>query len=275
MAKYLGDYPSQQTVYLMTNAHKADGTPIDGAGGLAVSVYKDDVATEYASDITLVGPFDSRTGLISLKILTTNAFYVAGHDYFIVVTTGTVDSISAVSYVLASFSIENRSALRPTEKGRTLDVASSGEAGIDLTNKLDTVGILPAAQAGAASGLAIVGSTMALAAVPPTKEQVRAEMDSNSTRLENIHADIANIATLGGAIAKTYTVYESDGVTKMASCLVWATSDLAGANEIANRGLTDDLGHHIFYFDVPAGTTVYIWRRKSLKTFANPDIEVV
>ena len=114
-----------------------------------------------------------------------------------------------------------------------------------------------------------------LAAVPPTKEQIRAEMDSNSTCLENIHADIANIATLGGAIAKTYTVYESDGVTKMASCLVWATSDLAGANEIANRGLTDDLGQHIFYFDVPAGTTVYLWRRKSGKAFTNPDSEVV
>lgn len=134
MSKYLGDFSSQQTVYFMTNAHNADGTPIDGAGGLAVSVYKDDVATEYTSDITLVGPFDSRTGLISLKIITTNAFYVAGHDYFVVVTTGTVNSISVVSYVLASFSIENRSALRPTVAGRTLDITTTGEAGMDLKN---------------------------------------------------------------------------------------------------------------------------------------------
>ena len=118
-------------------------------------------------------------------------------------------------------------------------------------------------------------SGFALAVTPPTAAQVREEMDDHSTRLENIHADIANIATLGGATGKTYTVYESDGVTPMAGCMVWATSDLAGASEIANRGLTDDLGHHIFYFDVPAGTTVYLWRRKSGKSFTNPDIEVV
>jgi hypothetical protein len=90
-----------------------------------------------------------------------------------------------------------------------------------------------------------------------------------------LDAKISDIATLGGATAEIYTVYESDGVTPMAGCLVWATSDAAGAHEIANRGITDDLGQHTFYFDLAAGTTVYIWRRKSLKTFVNPDTEVV
>ena len=78
-----------------------------------------------------------------------------------------------------------------------------------------------------------------------------------------------------GTRANTYTIYESDGVTPMAGCEVWATSDLAGLYEIANRGLTDDLGQHIFYFDLPVGTSVYIWRRKALKTFTNPDTEAV
>lgn len=78
-----------------------------------------------------------------------------------------------------------------------------------------------------------------------------------------------------GTRPNTYTVYESDGVTPMAGCEVWATSDITGAIEIANRGLTNDAGQHIFYFDLPAGSTVYIWRRKSGKTFTNPDTEVV
>ena len=39
----------------------------------------------------------------------------------------------------------------PHNAGRTLDVASTGEAGIDLNNKLDTAGILPSAAAGAAA----------------------------------------------------------------------------------------------------------------------------
>ena len=53
-------------------------------------------------------------------------------------------------------------ALRPTAADRTLDVAATGEAGIDLTNRLDTVGILPSAAAGAAGGLPVLGSNAAL-----------------------------------------------------------------------------------------------------------------
>ncbi|HPV11715.1 MAG TPA: hypothetical protein PKW83_13735 [Verrucomicrobiota bacterium] len=43
--------------------------------------------------------------------------------------------------------------LRPTTADRTLDVAATGEAGLDFTNRLDTTGILPAVAAGASGGL--------------------------------------------------------------------------------------------------------------------------
>jgi hypothetical protein len=58
--------------------------------------------------------------------------------------------------------------LRSTVAGRTLDVASTGEVGLDFTNRLDTTGILPAVAAGGASGLALVGSAMAV----PTDQAV-------------------------------------------------------------------------------------------------------
>ncbi len=51
--------------------------------------------------------------------------------------------------------------LNPTTSGRTLDVASTGEAGLDFTNRLDTTGILPSVAAGAAGGLFIAGSNAA------------------------------------------------------------------------------------------------------------------
>lgn len=51
-------------------------------------------------------------------------------------------------------------ALQPTVPDRTADVAATGEVGLDFTNRLDTAGILPNAAAGAANGLAIVGSAM-------------------------------------------------------------------------------------------------------------------
>jgi len=127
----------------------------------------------------------------------------------------------------------------------------------------------------------------------PTVEEIRAEMDSNSTKLANLDSKVSDVPTVAeidaqlsgahgagawgaatvGATEKTYTV--TVGGVALEACEVWATSDLAGATEIANRGLTNDLGQHIFYFDVPEGTTVYIWRRKSGYTFTNPDTEVV
>jgi hypothetical protein len=54
--------------------------------------------------------------------------------------------------------------LQPTVAGRTLDVAATGEAGLDFTNRLDTTGILPGIVAGGAGGLAIVGSNVGSAA---------------------------------------------------------------------------------------------------------------
>lgn len=78
-----------------------------------------------------------------------------------------------------------------------------------------------------------------------------------------------------GTRTNVYTVYDVDGVAPLEGCEVWATSDLAGLYEIANRGLSDDAGQHTFYFDLVAGTSVYIWRRKSGYTFTNPDTEVV
>lgn len=51
--------------------------------------------------------------------------------------------------------------LAPTTAGRTLDVAATGEAGLDFTNRLDTTGILPNIAAGAAGGLFIAGSNAA------------------------------------------------------------------------------------------------------------------
>ena len=65
-----------------------------------------------------------------------------------ITATTTVDAqeIAAIGMVVPDALVTSR--LAPTTAGRTLDVASTGEAGIDLTNKLDTAGILPAVAAG-------------------------------------------------------------------------------------------------------------------------------
>lgn len=135
---YLGDIRASQVLYFhFTTRQFSTGAPIT-ASSLAVSVYKDDSITESTSGITttFTTGFDSRAGLVSVKIDTSSdgTFYAGGHDFSVVVTGGTADSVSIVGEVVGYFSIENRSGLMPTTSGRTLDVSAGGEAGLDWAN---------------------------------------------------------------------------------------------------------------------------------------------
>lgn len=106
--KYLGDYASGSTLYFTFSTHKADGTPITLAGTPSLAIYKADGTSQSTTGITLTVDFDSVTGLHSVKIECTDAFYAVGNDYSVVIAAGTVDSVSVVGYTIATFSIENR-----------------------------------------------------------------------------------------------------------------------------------------------------------------------
>jgi hypothetical protein len=105
---YLGDISANQTLnFKFTTQYQ--GTPTTLAGTPAVSVYKSNNTTETTTGVTLSVDFDSRTGCHNVNIVTTDSFYAPGNDFSVVITAGTVGGISAVGYVLAEFSIENRS----------------------------------------------------------------------------------------------------------------------------------------------------------------------
>ncbi len=112
------------------------------------------------------------------------------------------------------------------------------------------------------------------AASPPTVEQIRAEIDANSTQLANILAAIALISGgVGtGPTPKTYTI-TVDGVP-CADVLVIMSTDEAGTFPI-HSGRTNALGKITFYPDLPAGTKVYLWRYKTGVSFVNPDEEQI
>jgi len=155
MTIYLGDFPAGETIYIPFHTFNSSGASVT-ITGLAVTdieIYKDGSTTQRASDAgyTLLDTdgidFDGLTGIHGFSINTgdnTDAgFFVSGSDYWVVVSAITVDS-QTVSFVPAIFSIENRSALRPTTAGRTLDVASTGEAGLDFSNVNIPVGAVKA-----------------------------------------------------------------------------------------------------------------------------------
>ena len=145
---HLGDINTSQVLYFhFTTRQFSTGTPITSAS-LVLSVYKDDSATQSTSGITttFTGGFDSVAGLVSVKIDTSSdgTFYAAGHDFSVVITAGTADSVSIVGEVVGGFSIQNRSALRPTTAGRTLLVDSGGDVTFNNTSiaTVTTVGTL-------------------------------------------------------------------------------------------------------------------------------------
>lgn len=61
-------------------------------------------------------------------------FYSCGHDYILVLHGGTLEGSCISYYTIATFSLKNRAALRPTIHGRDLDVSAGGEAGLDWAN---------------------------------------------------------------------------------------------------------------------------------------------
>lgn len=133
---YRGDFALGSTLDIkFTTRRFSTGAPYTLAGTPAVAAYPDNSTTEITAGITLSVDFDSRTGLNNVRVVASSGNgYAAGSNYALVITAGTVDSVSVVGEVVGSFSIEARSSLRPTTAGRTLDVSAGGEAGVDWAN---------------------------------------------------------------------------------------------------------------------------------------------
>lgn len=129
MSKHLGDFDASTVIYgKFTTYRPSTGAPYTLAGTPALSVYKDASTTQSTTGVTLTVDFDSVTGLHHYAIDTSadGTFYSAGSFFDIVITTGTVDSVSAVGTVVGSFTIRKNSALKPATAGRTVVVDASG-----------------------------------------------------------------------------------------------------------------------------------------------------
>ena len=107
--QYLGDFAADTAqVNFSFNTRKADGTPVALDGG-RLAVYKDDATTELGlsavCDLAAVA-----TGQYNVTVYLAHppTPFVAGSDYKVVLSAGTVDGTSVAGTVLAQFSIENR-----------------------------------------------------------------------------------------------------------------------------------------------------------------------
>jgi hypothetical protein len=130
---YFGDIALGDTIDIKFCTVTTTGAPTTLAGSPAISAYLSNSTTQLTAGITLSVDFDSVTGLNNVRVVATGGNgYAAQTNYALIITTGTVGGTSVVGYEVGSFSIENRSGLRPTTAGRTLNVNSSGEADADM-----------------------------------------------------------------------------------------------------------------------------------------------
>lgn len=169
--KHLGDFDASTLLYgKFTTYRPSTGASFTLAGAPVLSVYKDNSITQSITGVTLTADFDSVTGLNHYAIDTSldGTFYSAGSFFDVVITTGTVDSVSVTGTVVGSFTIRKNSALKPTTAGRTVVVDAAGLVDANMVKAGPTgagaavpAGAIPNAVAGAAGGLFIAGSNAA------------------------------------------------------------------------------------------------------------------
>jgi hypothetical protein len=125
MTDYVLDYA---TVDFKFPSKNLSGVPTAIVGGV-FSVYVGNSVTQVTAGLTFTSGFDGITGLNHIRIdLSASASYVAGTDYQVVCTAGTVDSVSVIGEVVREFTIQN-----------TASFAQIGIAGAGLTAAVDLV----------------------------------------------------------------------------------------------------------------------------------------
>ena len=102
------DRTLEDTFYLRFTTHQfTTGAPFTLAGSPVVSAYENGSVTQITAGITLGVDHDSVTGLNLLTIVATAANgFESGKSYDLVITTGTVDGVSAVGEVVGSFTLD-------------------------------------------------------------------------------------------------------------------------------------------------------------------------
>ena len=183
---YLGDFKEDGDIFFkFTTRAFATGIPTVLAGTPVLSVYKDEggAATEKTTAETyfdLDVSHDSIVGWNNVRIdLNGDAFFATGADYAVVITTGTVDSVSVVGENIATFSIENRSMGQPAGATLAADIAAL---------KAETA--------------LIVADTNELQVdnIPGTLSTIEGKVDTLDTVADGIQTDLSNATDGLGAL---------------------------------------------------------------------------
>jgi len=103
------DLKLEDTIYILfTTRAFATGIPTTLANTPVLSIYEENNLTQITAGVSVTADYDSVTGLNQATIVATAANgYEAGKSYDLVITTGTVDSVSVVGEVVGSFTVQS------------------------------------------------------------------------------------------------------------------------------------------------------------------------
>ena len=214
------DYAAGSIVYFKFPTHTVAPamTTLAGSPAPAVSVYRDDSTGQSTVGVSLTLDFDGLTGLNHVTIDTSadGTFYAAGHDFFVIITTGTVDGTSVVGMPIGEFSIEKSVARVYAMDDYTIntttvtDPLDANITSVD-TDAISAAGIKADAVTKIQNGLA-------------TPTNITGGTIGTVTNLTNLPTMPANWITALGL--------KSDALAAIAAA--WATSDISAAAALHN-----------------------------------------
>lgn len=295
-------------LYFVINTHKADGTPITWAGSPSVAVTKDGGTTTETDGVSLSVDAGTVVGrhIITIDTSQDATFFATGHKFSVIVTAGTVDSVSTVGLIVAEFELGEVPANVAAWNGGALPVPAEAGDAMTLTEAYDAA--KTAAQAGDIPDISALALEATVAALNDlSAAEVNAEVDTaladydgpTKAEMDAGHALLATAAALAtvdgivdsiledtgttipaligalhisqGSETCNYTVYDTDGVTPLSGVKVEVTTGEDGSGHVTT-GWTNAFG--IVTFKLDPGT-YYLWRSRFDRVFVDPDTEAV
>lgn len=200
----LGDYDTTETVINPFNTFSSDdpsaSVTITNLAAADVEIHKDGSDTQRASDngVTVSINFDGVTGnhIISIDLSdnSDDGYYSAGSRYQVRMEGTTVDGATINAWI-GTFSIG--CTLRPTTAGRKLDVASTGEAGLDFDNIKDASG------AHTLTNITVPTVTTNTDMVGTDDAATATNLATHDGKLDTAQADLDTITGTGGVLIGT------------------------------------------------------------------------
>ena len=232
----MSDYTVGDTLHFMfTTRRFSSGAPYALASGV-ISAYENEGLTQITAGVTLGADHDGVTGLNLVTVVASGANgFETGKDYNLVITTGTVDSVSVVGEVVGRFTL------------------SRSAAAVDLANATDGLGAIKAETAliladTGTDGVVVAAGSKTGYTLTATTGLGNQTADitgtiTTTTNLTNERGKYAMGAVWVGPTANTNTVSYVDGI------ITNPVSTIAAAKTIA-----DALNLRRFY-TIRSGTT--------------------